>query len=123
MNYKIITKKLGHYWYVDIDHVDANDIFLGEKISRILNVLDKQHLGTLEFDLIETYSLVHDNTIWFDESDLLKYFTTDASFSMHFTFQDIEFSISSELYGLLESVYNPNFHKTLYNLEIYNCTV
>lgn len=120
MNYRFNAKKLGDNWYLDVKHLYPSDIALDTKICRFFNVLDKNNSGTLEILLLESYSFVPENAIYINDEDLLRYFTTDDDFDIHFIVYDREFIISSTLYNLLEYQYNPNFHKTLYTIEIYN---
>lgn len=118
MNYKIRIKKLGTHWYPDIDHTDPYDLCLNEKIDKSLDLFDKNQFGQLDLYLWETYTVVDDNTIIFNDSDILRYLTTTDDFDLTFYVGDHEFSISSTLFNLIESVYNPNFHKSFYRIEI-----
>ena len=120
MNYRFYAKKLGDNWYLDVRHTDPVDIQLNEKISKVFNVLDKSKSGCLEILLFESYSFVPDNSVYINEEDILRYFTTEDEFNIRFIVFDKEFSISSNLYYLLECQYNTNFHKTLYTIEIRN---
>lgn len=118
MNYKIRIKKLGTHWYPDIDHTDPYDLCLNEKIDKSLDLFDKNQFGQLDLYLWETYTVVDDNTIIFNDSDILRYLTTTDDFDLTFYVGDHEFNISSTLFNLIESVYNPNFHKSFYRIEI-----
>ena len=66
----------------------------------------------LEIALIESSGFIMDNNMFINDEDLLKYFTTDENFEIRFLVKDHEFSISSDMYDLLEYQFNPNFHKT-----------
>lgn len=120
MNYILKTKKLGNNWYLDIDHIDPDDIRLNEKICKVLTLLDKNNNGELEIVLTESYSIVEENTIFINDEDLLSYFTTSDSINIRFSINDHEFYISDNLYNLLEYKFNPNFHKTVYTIDIFN---
>lgn len=123
MNYRIKVKKLGNKWYLDIDHLDPRHIEFNEKLCRVFNIYDIFNQGQLDIYLIETYNIVYDNTVFINDEDLLRYFTTSDAFDIRFIVKDHEFSISSDMYDLLECQYNPNFHKTYYNIEIHNWTI
>lgn len=120
MNYRFYAKKLGEKWYLDIKHSDPLDIALNEKICKVFNKLDKLQTGCLEISLFESYSFVPDNAIYIKDEDILKYFTTEDCFDIRFIVYDKEFSISSNLYYLIECQFNTNFHKTLYTIEVRN---
>ena len=120
MDYRLYAKKLGSNWYLDVEHLDPVDIALNEKICKVFNILDKSKTGCLEIVLLESYSFVPENAIYVNDEDILRYFTTDDNFDIRFIVYDKEFSISSNLYYLLEYQFNTNFHKTLYTIEIRN---
>lgn len=123
MNYRIRIKKLGSHWYPDIDHNDPYDLCLNNRIDAFLNVLDKDKSGELEVFLWETFSVIDDSTIMFEEADILRYLTTTDEFDLHFYVNDRRFEISSNLFNLIEAEYNPNFHKYFYKIEILNRTI
>lgn len=123
MNYRIKTKKLGNRWYLDVDHISPSSIAFNDKICKVFNLCDTYNYGELTISLMEEYSLVYNNNIFINDADLLKYFTTDDHFDIRFMVKDHEFSISSDMYNLLELQFNPNFHKTYYRLEIFNWTI
>lgn len=120
MNFIIKAKRLGDNWYLDLDHLDPNDIRLNRRESKVLSMIDKYNRGELYIALNEEYSIVNPDTIFLEDSDLLRYFTTSDSFNMRFYINDHEFSISTETYSLIELEFNPNFHKTLYKIEIFD---
>ena len=120
MNYRFYAKKLGNNWYLDINHTDPIDIAFNEKINKVFNILDTSQNGCLEITLYESYSFVPDNAIFINDEDVLRYFTTNDNFDMRFIVYDKEFTISSNMYHLIECQYNTNFHKTLYTVEIRN---
>ena len=118
MNYTIIIKKLGNRWYLDINHLDPSDILFNDKLCKVFNLFDKNNNGKLYIHLIEEYSIIYQNTIFINDEDLLRYFTTMDSFDVRFMISDHEFSISAEMYNVLECELNLNFHKTCYRIEI-----
>ena len=123
MNYRFKAKRLGNLWYLDINHLDPVDIAFNEKICKLFNLYDKYNNGELELKLDEVYSIVYPNTVFFNDDDLLRYFTTADDFDIQFVTMDHCFSISSNMYNLIESQFNCNFHKTYYTIEILNWTI
>ena len=123
MNYRIRIKKLGEHWYPDIDHNDPYDLVLNDKIEAFLNFFDKEKLGELDVYLWETYSVIDNSTIIFDDADILRFLTTTDDFDLHFYVDDRQFEISANLFNLIECEYNPNFHKAFYRIEISNRAV
>lgn len=115
MNYKLTIKKLGHHWYLDVDHDSPCDLEMDPKIDKILNRTGKSEIN---FILYEIHSIIDDNTIFFEEEDIVRYLTTNDYFSIRFWIRDHEFTINSDLYWLLERQYNMNFHKTMYTIEL-----
>ena len=120
MNYRFYAKKLGDNWYLDIKHSDPMNIAFNEKVNKVFDLIDKSQTGCLEIYLFESYSFVPDNAIYVNDEDILRYFTTEDNFDIRFIVYDKEFTISSDMYHLLECQYNTNFHKTLYTIEIRN---
>lgn len=123
MNYKIRIKKLGTHWYPDVDHNDPYDLCLTEKIERFLDIFDKECSGQLDVYLWETFTVIDDNTIVFNDADILRFLTTTDEFNLNFYVGDYSFEISSNLFNVIESVFNPNFHKYFYKIEISNGTI
>lgn len=115
MNYTFKAKRLGNHWYLDIEHNDLYEIVLNEKIDRVLSKVSND---TVIINLYEVYSIADENTIFFDESDILRYLTTDDDFNLRFWIGDHEFYISSDLYYCLEMNYNVNFHKSMYTIDL-----
>lgn len=120
MDYRFNIKKLGSHWYLDINHDNPIDLCFDEKIEKTLSKLDKNNSGLLVLLLSESYSIVYPNTIFINDEDILRYFTTDDYFDIRFCVGDHEYCITSALYNLLESYYNINFHKTVYTIDIFN---
>lgn len=119
MDYKFTVKQLGNKWYLDMDHLDSKEISFNEKINKVFNLYDKLKTGQLTIELVEMYSIMDENTIFINDEDLFRYWTTSDDFDIHFIVRDIEFSISSDMYESIEYNFNPNFHKTIYRIEIY----
>ena len=123
MNYRFNIKKVGNHWYADLEHQSPLHVALNEKCERFLNKIDKSNCGCLEINLLEVSSVIPVNCIFFEEEDILKYFTTDDKMEIRFYIQDYELSISSDLYTTIEGILNPNFHKYLYVLDISDRTI
>lgn len=123
MNYKIRIKKLGSHWYPDIEHTDVSVLSLNEKIEKVFNIFDKEGSGLLELYFWETYNMVDNATVMFNDEDILRYLTTTDEFNIRFYVGDHEFEITDCLLYLLEFDYNFNFHKMFYKIEISNPTV
>ena len=68
MNTRITVKKVGNHWYPDIQHEFADEIELDEKVERVLNFLDKNHFGELEFYIYEQ-DIILDNIWHMEEAD------------------------------------------------------
>ena len=106
MNTRITVKKVGNHWYPDIQHEFADEIELDEKVERVLNFLDKNHFGELEFYIYE-------------QDDILRYMITDDDFDIRIYIRGHEFLISSDLYYLLELQFNFDFQNNYYKIELY----
>lgn len=112
--------KVGNHWYAGINHAFDEKINFNSKIDRILNVLDTSKDGRLTVEFEELGTIVEGiNILYFDESDIIRYMTTDDYFDIRFVINDYEYQISSDLYWLLENIFNFNFHKTIYKLHFY----
>ncbi|MBQ8132603.1 MAG: hypothetical protein IJ193_08940 [Bacilli bacterium] len=123
MNYRIRFKKLGSHWYPDIEHSDPYSLILDEKVEKCLNLFNKSKSGILDICFWETYTIIDDATIMFEDSDILRYLTTEDDFNLSFYIDDHKYLISSNLFYLLELDYNFNFHKTFYRIEILDRTI
>jgi len=118
MNYRIRFKKLGSNWYPDIEHNDPYSLILDEKIEKTLDLFNKSKSGVIDINFWETYTVIDNATIIFNDSDILRYLTTDDDFDVEFYVDDHQYVISSNLFYLLEANYNFNFHKSFYRIEI-----
>lgn len=124
LSFKI--KKLGPYWYPDIEHA-ANQIYtVDEKLNKYLNVLDRNDNKEITFDFeqlndIISYDNMHDipNIIYFNDDDIARYMMTTDDFNLHYMVNGHIFEISSDLYCLLEENFNFNFHKEMYSIHAY----
>lgn len=95
------------------------DISLCHKAERILNYLDTYKEGEVEIALIEEFGVISDHAILqFDEKEITRWFTTNDDFNMNIYVDNHQFSISSDLYSLLEQQYHFNFHENIYRLEV-----
>lgn len=119
-------KKLGSYWYPDIEHAPNQIYTFDEKLNRYLNILDVHKRNEITFDF-EPFNDIIDyddnqdipNIIYFNDDDITKYMMTTEDFDLHYIVNGHIFKISSELYCLLEENFNFNFHKEVYNIYVY----
>lgn len=120
MNKKFSVIKVGNHWYPSIKHelgyIDGFD----KKIDRYLSILDVSNSGelTIEFEELGVV-FAGINIIYFNESDIVRYLTTNDAFDIRFEINGHEFTIYSDIYWLLEYQFNFNFHKTSYKIHIY----
>ena len=84
MDYVITTKKLGNNWYLDMIHDNPMAIMFNEKISRFFSQVDIYNEGILQIYLTECHSIIPDNTIFINDLDILKYFTTSDNIDIRF---------------------------------------
>lgn len=118
LSFKI--KKLGNYWYPDINH-DINEICTFDvKLNRYLNLIDVSKCGELTIEFEELGSIWGGyNILYFDEQDITRYLMTNDEFNLKYMVNNHIFEISSDLYWLLENNFNFNFHKESYRLHVY----
>ena len=114
----IKIKRLGNHWYFDINHDFLDELSFDEKIDRILSVLSNGEANEFELSIYETGCILHENTLQFSDESITRYFTTNDEFDICFWIGDKPFTISSNLYYLLEKEYGFNFHDTLYCIEL-----
>lgn len=114
----LIFKKLSNHWYIDIPHNDLSEICLDEKIERCLTMLDYDRNEVVSVELIPSASILTESSIQFRDEDLNRYFTTNDDFDFIVYIGNRTFPISSNLYTLLEDLFNFNFHKELYSLYV-----
>lgn len=114
------VKKVGNHWYPDIKHERGYIDGFDEKIDRYLSIIDisKSNELTIEFEELGVI-FAGINIIYFNESDIVRYLTTDDVFDIRFEVNNHEFTIYSDIYWLLEYQFNFNFHKTSYKIHIY----
>jgi hypothetical protein len=124
LSFKI--KKLGNYWYPDVEHVPNQIYTFDEKLNKYLNVLNRNFQNEItlefeEFDDILDYDDKQDipNIIYFNDDDIARYMMTTEDFDLHYMINGHVFTISSDLYCLLEENFNFNFHKEVYNIHVY----
>lgn len=118
LSFKI--KKIGNHWYPSVNHDLGYIVGFEEKIDKYLNILDiyKCDELTVEFDEIGVI-FEGTNIIYFNEKDIVRYLETDDNFDLSFVVNNHDFKISSDIYYLLETQFNFNFHKTSYSIHIY----
>lgn len=114
--------RIGNHWYPCINHEYGSDISLDRKIERYLNLFSKNSgdVDEITIELEEIPIIVEDiNLIFFNESDITRFYTTDDDFNLRFEVNDHEFEISAYLFVCFESQFDLNFHETLYKLHIW----
>lgn len=115
----IKIKKLANHWYPVVEHNNANEIQLDERVENILVWLAKDR-DEIEIVFYEQYDIIADlGNFEFNEEDINRYMTTNDSFDMRFYVDEHEFLLSSDLYTLLEQQYEFDFHINLYRIEIW----
>lgn len=120
------VKKLGPYWYPDIDHAPNQIFTFDEKLNRYLNILNIHYQNEITFEFeqlndVFSYDNNYDipNIIYFDDDDIARYMMTTDDFNLHYMINGHIFEISSDLYCLLEENFNFNFHTEIYNFHVY----
>lgn len=117
-NFKL--KLVGNHWYPCIKHDLENMIGFNRKIDKFLSCIDSSKEEELTVELEEIGSIMEGiNIVYFHESDIYRYLTTQDNFDLRFVINNREFSINSDLYWLLEYHFNFNFHKESYKIHIY----
>lgn len=121
MESKLLKLKfVGNHWYPCVNHDAGYLPTLDPKIDKYLSIIDlgKSEEITIEFEeLGVVFSGI--NIIYFNESDIVRYLTTEDYFDLRFVINDHEFIINSDLYWYLENQYNFEFHKNSYKIHIY----
>lgn len=115
-------KKVGNHWYPCVSHFYGSDISLDVKIEKVLDKFSKFLSNTEEFIIeLEEIPLIteEDNLVYFDESDITRFYTTDDDFDLRFEVNGREFKISAYLFNCLEEQFDINIHETLYKLYIW----
>ena len=118
---QLLFKKIGNHWYLDIPHENPTDLILDRRLERFFDILDSNNFGIMDraYLIEESYTDNIDNLIQFNDSDLLRYFTTSDDFNMIVYIGKHRFTISSRFYTLLEQKYQFNFHQSIYRIIIY----
>lgn len=117
---RLIFKKVGNHWYLDIPHSNPNDLRLDRRIEFVLNKLDKFNEGVVNNIWLYEQSMFiePEGLIQFDDADLTRYFTTNDDFILNLYIDKYNFTISSNLYGLIELYYQLNLHELVYRVVI-----
>lgn len=112
-------KKLGNHWYPDLNHFDPNDLSLDPKMEYFLSVVSRRlRTECLTITLKEQSEVLGTSPIiQFEESDIVRYLTTNDDFFITIYIKDHPFYITSELYTLLEETFDLDFSNKLYTLE------
>lgn len=113
-------KKIGNHWYLDIEHDNPQDLILNPILERFIGKLDKFGDGIVSKIYLSEQSdiIVSDGLLEFRDEDLLRYFTTNDEFDMTIYINNHKFKISSNLYFLLETKYQLDFHIASYRFVI-----
>lgn len=115
----ITLKKIGNHWYFDVPHNNPSDLVLDTKIERVCNIVDKFEDGYLHlFIYPQDAIIIPEGLLQFTDRDLYRWLTTSEDFDMTIYISGHEFTINSRLITLLECLYNFNFHKETYRLEL-----
>lgn len=115
-------KKVGNHWYPCVNHEYDSDISLDPKIEKYLNnySVKSGYVDEVTIELEEISMITEDiNLIFFNESDITRYYTTDDDFNLRFEINDHEFEIDAYLFECFELQFNLNFHENLYKLHIW----
>ena len=122
MYFRLKFKKFANHWYPEVPHDSLNDISLCSTAEEMLDNLSKQKEydeDVIEIALIEEFSVISDHDILqFEEPDITRWFTTNDDFDMNVWINDNMFVISSDLYSILEQVYQFKFHENIYRVEV-----
>lgn len=122
MYFRLVFKKFANHWYPEVPHDSLSDISLCPKTERILTALDRKNSfddGVVEIVLIEEFGVISDHDILqFEEPDITRWFTTNDYFNMNVWVNDHKFVISSDLYSILEQIYEFKFHENIYRIEV-----
>ena len=111
-------KKLANHWYPEISHDYLDDIRLSEKIEKFLSIIDKNNNEYVTITMYEQDCYIEDSTLQFGDDSLCRYFTTNDDFDMNIWINDHKFVISSDLYSILEQIYEFKFHENIYRIEV-----
>lgn len=119
---RLEIKKIGNHWYPNVCHDLGADISFTKHVERIFNYLSRKYdLPELIFDICEVPWITNENsTIYINEEDLTRYYTTEDDFLMKFYIDNKEYKISAYLYDCITSEYQINLHKSLYELRFIN---
>lgn len=116
---KLILKKLGNNWYLDLPHNDARAIKIIGKLNRYLTTKDIYNEGVLTAFVLEEGSIIdNQRVILFREKDLLRYATSSDVFNLTASVGGHKIKFNSEL------LTNINYHlgidilKNLYKVMI-----
>ena len=117
---RLIFKKVGNHWYLNINHHNPQDLVLDKKIELFLNKLDKfeDHIIDNIWLFEQDDYIISEGLVQFNDSDLTQYFTTDDDFDMKIYIDKYEFTLTSKLYSLLELNYQLNFHESVYRIAL-----
>lgn len=117
---RIDLVKLGNHWYPNIKHKDPKSLQLDPKFERYLNSKNTLQWYTPAIYIYEVTSFLPDEgLVEFDESEILRYVTTDEDFDFNIRIGEHTFKMSRALYTVLEENFNLEMCKNLYKIEIW----
>ena len=82
-------------------------------------MVDKYQYGIINLYFFEQYEIIESGTLQFDETDMIRFLTTDDDLQVSFYINDHRFQVSSNLLALLESQYKFNFQDNLYKIDFW----
>ena len=118
----IKIKQVGNHFYPCINHDFGYNISLCRNTERWFRIWNKHKVirpdeVEIEFEEIGI-EISGINIIYFYEEDITRYLTTDDYFDMTVWINNHYFVISSDLYSILEQVYQFKFHENIYRVEL-----
>lgn len=116
---KLDFRKVGNHWYPCVNHLFPEQIKLDFSIENYFNQLNKLQLEKISICFSEACYCDEENIIQFEETDILKYLTSDEIFDIRFYVDNNSFKVSSNLFLLLENEFDFAFNETVYTLELW----
>lgn len=114
-------KCIGNHWYPCFPHDNPNDLQLDEVIERYLTMFARyNNVNEINIELEEIPIIIEDsNVVYFEESDITRYYTTSDCFDLRFEINGHELFISDYLFTCLIDHLNVSLHSSLYRLHIW----
>ena len=117
---RLVFKKIGNHWYLDINHHNPQDLILDRKIELFLNKLDiyNEHIVNNIWLYEQGDYIIKEGLVQFSDEDMTRYFTTEDDFTMRIYIDKYEFTLTSRLYNLLELNYQLDLHESVYRITL-----